>query len=324
MEYRQLGSSGIRVSVVGLGTGGQWGGKVDQQAAIRIVWAALDEGVNYIDTADIYGTWYRGTPLAEEYLGRALEGIRHRVILGTKGCNPTGPDPNDWGASRGHLMRALEASLRRLRTDYIDLYQIHRFDETTPMEETMRALDDMVSAGKVRYIGASNYAAWQICRCNDIAERYGWVRFVTTQAHYNLLEREAERELIPFCQAMGVGLLPYFPLANGLLAGRYPPGAPPPPDSRAAAFERTRRYLRRYATPEGYAILQRLSAWAEERGHTLADLAIAWLLSKAVIPCVITGVSTPEQMIANARASAWHLTPEDLVEIERILSPEES
>jgi aryl-alcohol dehydrogenase-like predicted oxidoreductase len=319
MEYRQLGGTGIRVSAVGLGTGGQWGGRVDQAAASRIIWAALDQGVTYVDTADIYGTWYRGTSLAEEYLGRALEGIRHRVVLGTKGCSATGEGPNDWGASRGHLLHALEASLRRLRTDYVDLYQIHRFDETTPMEETMRALDDMLSSGKVRYIGASNYAAWQICRCNDLAERYGWAPFVTTQAHYNLLEREAARELIPYCREMRVGLLPYFPLANGLLAGRYPPGAPPPPDSRAVAFERTRRYLERYATPEGYAVLQALSAWAEARGHTLADLAVAWLLAEPTVSCVITGVSTPEQMVANAQAAAWQLRAADLAEIETIL-----
>ncbi len=320
MEYRQLGRAGIRVSAVGLGTGGQWGGRVDQAAASRIVWAALDQGVNYVDTADIYGTWYRGTSLAEEYLGQALEGIRHQVVLGTKGCSATGEGPNDWGASRGHLTRALEASLRRLRTDYVDLYQIHRFDETTPMEETMRALDDLVRAGKVRYLGASNYAAWQICRCNDLAERYGWAPFVTTQAHHNLLEREASRELIPFCREMRVGLLPYFPLANGLLAGRYPPGAPPPSDSRAVAFERTRRYLARYATPEGYATLQSLAAWAEARDHTLADLAVAWLLAEPTVSCVITGVSTPEQMTANAQAAAWRLTAEDLAEIELLLA----
>lgn len=323
MQYRQLGRSGVRVSEVGLGTGGQWGGLVDQEAAIRIIWAALDQGVNYVDTADIYGTWYRGTSLSEEYVGNALEGIRHRVILGTKGYNPTGEDVNDWGASRHHLMRALEASLRRLRTDYVDLYQIHKFDETTPMEETMRTLDDMISAGKVRYIGASNYAAWQICRCNDLAERYGWASFITTQAHHNLLEREAEAELIPFCREMRVGLLPYFPLAAGLLAGRYEPSEPPPPDSRAAAFERTRRYLARYATPEGYAALQRLSAWADERGHTLAELAIAWLLAEPIVACVIVGASKPEQMTENAQAAEWRLSPDDLAEIERLLEANE-
>ncbi len=320
MEYRQLGGAGIRVSAVGLGTGGQWGGRVDQRAAIEIVWAALDSGITYVDTADIYGTWYRGTSVAEEILGVALEGIRHRVVLGTNGCQATGEGPNDWGASRGHLMRALEASLRRLRTDYIDLYQIHRYDPTTAPEETMRALDDMVHSGKVRYVGASNYAAWQVCRCNDLAERYGWAPFVTTQAHYNLLEREAESELLPCCRAMRVGLLPYFPLANGLLAGRYPEGSTLPADSRAAVFDRTRRYLARYATPEGYATLRRLDAWAANRAHTLAELAIAWLLAHPEVPCVITGVSAAEQIRANAQAAEWHLAGEDLAELEALLS----
>ena len=320
MDYRSFGGTGVRVSAVALGTGGQWGGRVDQEAARRIVAAALDSGINYIDTADIYGTWYEGRrSLAEEFLGVALQGLRERIVLGTKGCQATGEGPNDWGASRFHLTKALEASLRRLRTDHVDLYQIHRFDEATPMEETMRALEDMVASGKVRYIGASNYAAWQICRCNDIAERYGWARFISTQAHYNLLEREAEKELLPYCRAMNVGLFPYFVLANGLLAGRYPQGEPPPPDSRAAAFERTRRYLSRYATPENYAIIGQLTAFARARGHTLADLAIAWVLAEPAVIAVLTGASSKEQIAANARAAAWKLGEGELAEIEAIL-----
>ncbi len=321
MQQRQLGRAGIRVSEVGLGTGGQWGGRVDRPEASRIVWAALDAGITYIDTADIYGTWYRGTSASEEFLGDCLEGIRHRVVLGSKGCQATGPGPNDWGASRGHLMQALEGSLRRLRTDHIDLYQIHRYDLTTSPEETMRTLDDMVSSGKVRYVGASNYAAWQICHCNDLAQWHGWAPLVTTQAHYNLLEREAESELLPFCREMRVGLLPYFPLANGLLAGRYPEGSAPPAGSRAAAFDRTRRYLARYATAEGYAVLRRLDAWAGTRGHTLAELAIAWLLAHAEIPCVITGASTPDQITANARAAEWRLDAGQMAEIGALLEP---
>ena len=320
MDYRSFGGTGVRVSAVALGTGGQWGGRVDQEAARRIVAAALDSGINYIDTADIYGTWYEGRrSLAEEFLGVALQGLRERIVLGTKGCQATGEGPNDWGASRFHLTKALEASLRRLRTDHVDLYQIHRFDEATPMEETMRALEDMVASGKVRYIGASNYAAWQICRCNDIAERYGWARFISTQAHYNLLEREVEKELLPYCRAMNVGLFPYFVLANGLLAGRYPQGEPPPPDSRAAAFERTRRYLSRYATPENYAIIDQLTAFARARGHTLADLAIAWVLAEPAVIAVLTGASSKEQIAANARAAAWKLGEGELAEIEAIL-----
>ncbi|MGI6368873.1 MAG: aldo/keto reductase [Anaerolineae bacterium] len=321
MEQRQLGGAGIRVSAVGLGTGGQWGGRVDQEGAIAILWAALDAGVTYVDTADIYGTWYRGTSTAEEMLGEALQGIRHRVVLGTKGCQAVGPGPNQRGSSRGHLMQALEQSLRRLRTDYVDLYQVHQYDPSTSDQETMRALDDMVSSGKVRYVGASNYPAWRITRCNGLAERYGWAPLVTTQAHYNLLEREAENELLPMCRALGVGLLPYFPLANGLLAGRYAPGSPPPADSRAAAFERTRRYLARYATPEGYAALARLDAWAAARGHTLAELAIAWLLAQPAVSCVITGASAAWQIQANAEAAQWQLSAGELGEIDHLLAP---
>ena len=320
MEYRNLGGSGVKVSAVSLGTGGQWGGRVDATAARQIVATALDSGINYIDTANIYGTWYEGRKsLAEEYLGGALKGLRDRVVLGTKGCQATADGPNDWGASRYHLMNALEASLRRLQTDHVDLYQIHRFDPTTPMEETMRTLDDMVRSGKVRYIGASQYQAWQIGRCNDLSERYGWARFVSVQAHYNLLERQPEQELLPFCRAMNVGLFPYFALANGLLAGRYKLGAAPPADSRAAAFERTRNYLAIYGTPQNYAILDQFTEWAQQHGHTLADLAISWLLSEPVVISAITGVSSVEQIAANARAASWKLSQEEAREVRSIL-----
>jgi aryl-alcohol dehydrogenase-like predicted oxidoreductase len=319
MEYRQLGGTGVRISEISLGTGGQWGGRVDLAAAKSIVAAALDGGVNYIDTANIYGSWWDGKPRSEEILGEALEGLRDRILLGTKGCQRLGDGENDWGASRYNLMRALEDSLRRLRTDHVDLYQIHMFDPTTPMEETMRTLEDMVRAGKVRYIGASNYQSWQICRCNDISERYGWARFVTTQEHYSLLERNAERELLPFCRETGVGLFPYFVLANGLLAGRYKQGTPPPSDSRASEFERTRRYLNKYATPANYAIIDKLTHFAEKRNHSLADLAISWVLSEPAVATVLAGASSAEQMTANARSGSWKLSAEEVGEIRAIL-----
>lgn len=319
MEYRKLGGTGLRISAISLGTGGQWGGRVKEPEAKQIVAAALDGGINYIDTANIYGSWWDGKPLSEEILGKALVGIREDILLGSKGCQKLGEGQNDWGASRYNLMRALEGSLRRLKTDHLDLYQIHVFDPETPMEETMRTLEDMVSSGKVRYIGASQYHSWQICRCNDISERYGWPRFVTTQAHYNLLEREAERELLPFCREMNVGLFPYFVLANGLLAGRYKQGAPPPADSRAVEFERTRKYLDKYATPENYLIIDRLTAFAAERGHTLADLAIAWMLGEPAVATVLAGASSSEQMAENAKSADWKLTGSELAEIRSVL-----
>ena len=319
MEYRQLGGTGVKISAISLGTGGQWGGRVQITEAKKIIAAALDGGVNYIDTANIYGSWWDGKPRSEEILGEALEGLRDRILLGTKGCQRLGDGENDFGASRYNLMRALEGSLRRLRTDHVDLYQIHLFDETTPMEETMRTLEDMVRSGKVRYIGASNYSAWQICRCNDIAEHYGWIRFATTQEHYNLLERNAERELIPCCRELNVGLFPYFVLANGLLAGRYKQGAPPPADSRAAEFERTRRYLDKYATPENYAIIGKLTDFAQDLGHTLSELAIAWVLSEPVVATVLAGASSAEQMAANAGSASWKLSPEEADVVRTIL-----
>jgi len=284
---------------------------VDLDTAQEIVAAAVDCGINYIDTADFYGTWYHGTSLAEELLGQVLVGCRAGIVLGTKGCSPVGVGVNDRGASRYHLMNALEASLRRLRTDHVDLYQIHQYDPTTPLDELMRTLDDMVRSGKVRYVGASNFLAWQVCRCNDLAARQGAEPFVTTQGHYNLLERELERELIPFCRADGVGLLAYFALANGLLAGRYAPDAPPPPDSRAAVFERTQRYLNRYATADNYAAIGQLTEWAQARGHTLSELAIAWVLAEPAVATALTGASSVAQVVANARAAEWALTADE-------------
>jgi aryl-alcohol dehydrogenase-like predicted oxidoreductase len=319
VDYRQLGGSGIRVSGVSLGTGGQWGGRVDQETAKQIVAAALDNGINYFDTANIYGSWFEGKPVTEELLGVALQGVRERIVLGSKGCQKLGDGPNAWGASRYNLMSALEGSLRRLRTDHLDLYQIHKYDATTPLEETMRTLEDMVRSGKVRYVGASQYQAWQICRCNDIAERYGWAGFVTTQAEYSLLEREVERELLPFCRHQGVGLLPYFALANGLLAGRYKQGEPPPKDSRVTALADIREYMSVHATPANYALIDRLESFAMDCGHTLADLAIAWLLTEPAVATVLTGASHPEQIVANAKAASWKLSPDQIAEIRAVL-----
>ena len=313
MSYRSLGNSGVKVSEVGIGAD-QFGPRVDRPTVKRIIRTALDNGVNFIDTADIYGGG-----LSEEYLGDALQGHRYEMVIATKGRSPMGEGPNDQGASRYHLMNALEASLRRLRTDHVDLYQIHSFDPSTPLEETMRTLDEMVRSGKVRYIGASNYAAWQICRCNDLAERYGWERFVTVQPHYHLLEREVERELVPYCRAFNVGILPYFPLAGGLLTGRYKLDAQPPADTRVAFYPWARSYFDRYATPANFALLDRLSSFATERGHTLLELSIAWLLAEPMVSSVIAGVSKVEHIAPNARAAEWKLAAEDLAAVRAIL-----
>ena len=309
MEYRSLGHSGVKVSAVGLG-GNQFGGKVDQAGTERIVHGAIDLGVNFIDTADVYG---RGR--SEELLGVALAGRWDRVVLATKVRSPMGDGPNDRGASRYHIMSGVEASLRRLKSDHIDLLQIHSWDPETPIEETMRALDDLVSSGKVRYIGASNFAAWQLCRSNDIAEMRGWARFVSIQPHYHMLQREIERELVPYCQAFGVGILPYFPLAGGFLTGKYREGEPPPAGSRGESSP----YVQRYLTPENFRKVAALAEWAEARGHAMGELAIAWLLAQPQLASVIAGTTRLEQVEANVRAAEWRLTPPELEEIRAIL-----
>lgn len=311
MQYRLLGNSGLRVSVVGMGTN-QFGGKVDGDGVRRIIHHALDAGVNFIDTADSYTSGR-----SEETIGKAIAGRRREVVLATKVASKVGDGPNDSGASRQHIMDGVEASLRRLNTDYIDLYQIHRFDPDTPMEETMRALDDLVRAGKVRYIGASNYAAWQLCRSNDIAEMRGWAPFVSIQPHYHMLERDIEAELIPYCKAFNVGIIPYFPLAGGFLTGKYKQGEQPPEGSRGQSSS----YVQRYFTPQNFAILEALTQITEANNRTMAELAIAWLLTQPRVGSVISGVTSINQLETNIKASNWELAPEELEEISLILNP---
>jgi aryl-alcohol dehydrogenase-like predicted oxidoreductase len=309
MDYRQLGPAGVRVSAIGLGTN-QFGGKVDQAGVTAIIDQALELGVTFIDTAD---TYQQGR--SEETLGVALKGRRQQVILATKVASPVGDAPNDRGASRHRILAGVEASLRRLQMDYIDLYQIHRWDETTPIEETLRALDDLVRAGKVRYVGASNFAAWQLARANVLAEVHGWSTFVTIQPHYNLLERGIERELLPYCTASGVGILPYFPLAGGFLTGKYRRGQAAPPGSRGESSAGVQRYM----TDPHYATIERLEAWAEQRGYTLGALAHAWLLAQPRVCSVISGATSPEQVRDHAQAADWRLTADELAEVNASL-----
>jgi len=309
LQYRNLGKSGLKVSAVGLGTN-QFGGKVGPEEVKRIIGRALDLGLNFIDTADTYQSGE-----SERTIGQAIAGRRDEVVLATKVASKTGPGPNDYGASRRHIMAGVEASLRRLNTDYIDLYQIHRFDPTTPMEETMRALDDLVRSGKVRYIGASNYAAWQLCRSNDIAERWGWSQFVSIQPHYHLLERKIEQELVPYCTAFGIGIIPYYPLAGGFLTGKYREGEPAPKGSRGES----NAYVQRYFTPENFATVRKLQAFAEGRGHTMTELAVAWLLSRPQVATVICGATSVEQLEANLKAADWTLSAEESAEVDEIL-----
>jgi len=310
MEYRNLGRAGVKVSAIGIGCN-QFGGKVDLDGTKAIVNRALDLGINFFDTADVYS---KG--VSEEYVGAALAGQWDKVVVATKGRSKMGDGPNDEGTSRYHILNAVEASLRRLGTDHIDLYQIHRWDDATSIEETLRALDDLVRSGKVRYIGASNFAAWQLCRSNDLAEMLGWEQFVTIQPHYHMLEREIERELVPYCAWANIGILPYFPLAGGFLTGKYKRGEPIPAGSRA---ERS-PYVQKYLTDANFDKLDKLRAFADSRGRTLHDLAFAWLLNNKQVSSVIAGATNPEQVTVNAATIGWTLAFEELTELKELLA----
>lgn len=309
MHYRTLGRSGLKVSAIGLGTN-QFGGKVDQAGVNEIIDGALDLGINLIDTADVYQNGR-----SEETLGVALNGKWDKVVLATKGYNPTGDGPNDKGSSRYHLIHAVEASLRRLRTDHIDLYQMHRWDDTTPIEETLRTLDDLVRSGKVRYVGASNYMAWQLAHANLLAEVRGWTPFVSIQNHYHMFERDLEREMLPYCNAHNVGILPYFPLAGGFLTGKYQRGEDAPAGSRGESSS----YVQGYMTPTNYDKLEALGAWADEHGHSMTELAHAWLLAHPQVSSVISGATRLAHVQSNAQSADWALTQDELAQVNAIL-----
>lgn len=310
MEFRNLGESGLQVSVMGLGCN-NFGMRIDLDATKAVVAKALELGVNFFDTADVYG----GRGKSEEFLGEALKGKRHDVVIATKFGSPMGEGPHMGGGSRRYIYAAVEASLRRLGTDYIDLYQMHVPDRRTPIEETMRALDDLVRAGKVRYIGCSNYDAWQVADAQWVARSRHLTPFVSAQNQYNLLERRIERDLVPACEKFGLGILPYFPLASGFLTGKYRPGEAPPEGTRlAGAGPRAEAIL----NERNFSVLSRLEEFARERGHTMIDLAVGWLASKPYVSSVIAGATKPEQVKQNVRAATWRLTPEEMAEVDQI------
>ena len=310
MNHRQLGSTGLKVSTVGLGTN-NFGFRMDEESSIRVARFAVDQGINFFDTANTYG---RG--LSEERIGKALVGIRKEVIIATKLGMAMGDGPNDKGASRHHIMQQAEDSLRLLQTDYIDLYQIHRPDPNTPIEETMRALDDLVKQGKVRYIGCSNYSAWQMCEAIWTAKALNLTQFVTAQPEYNMLNRSIEAELLPFCDLYNIGVLPYFPLASGFLTGKYLPGKEAPEGSRLAGNQRAQQNT---LTDKNFSLLAKLSSFAEDRGHPMVELAIAWLLAKPSVSSVIAGATKEDQVTANMKASGWDLTEAEVEELDNIL-----
>ena len=310
MDYRQLGRSGLRVSAIGVG-GNTFGNGADEAQTGRIINRALDVGVNFIDTADSYA---RG--VSEQYVGKAVAGRRHEAIIATKVASRVGDLPNDEGLSRKHIMDGVEASLRRLNTDYVDLYQVHRFDAATPVYETLAALDDLVHHGKVRYVGCSNFLAWQVCEALWAADRKNLTPFISVQPRYNIFDRAIERELLPFCRQYGIGIIPYSPLAGGILTGKYRPGEPPPPDTRAGRNPRLQQQL----TGERLAQVGALGKWAREQGHTVGELALAWLLAHPEVSTVIAGATKPEQVDENARAADWRLTDADLEQVDEVLA----
>ena len=314
-QLRRLGNSGLAVSRVGLGTN-NFGMKLDLEQSRAVVDAAIDHGINLFDTADSYGA-------SEERLGEILQGRRDSVLIATKfgsDVRARGLDNGeDWGArgSRRYIRRAVEASLRRLRTEWIDLYQMHRPDPATPLEETLSALDDLVHEGKVRYLGNSNFSGWQVAEAEWIARTRGFERFISAQNEYSWLQRGIETGLVPALQHYDIGLLPFFPLASGMLTGKYRRGEAAEPGTRIHDWGRQSAL-----TSATFDILEKLEAFAAERSITLLDIAIGGLAAQPQVGSVIAGATSPEQVAANVRAGQWQPTAEDLAEIDRLTAPD--
>ncbi len=312
MQTNSLGRSGLKVTNICLGTMafGRW---IDEAASARVIDAALDAGITFFDTANIYGAGmdngdYAQRGESEAILGNLLGTRRSKVVLASKVRGAMGPGPNDQGLSRRHIMEAVEASLRRLKTDYLDLYQCHSFDPHTPLEETMRALDDLVRQGKVRYIGCSNFAAWQIMKANGISEREGLERFVSVQPQYSLLVRDIEEELVPFALSEGVGIIPYSPLGRGMLTGKYRQAEAPPEGTRAAAGEP--RLTQGLMTERNFRRVETMRSLCAEWGLPMAQVATAWVLANPAVTSAIVGASKPEQIADAVAAADLKLTPE--------------
>ncbi|HVC59635.1 MAG TPA: aldo/keto reductase [Acetobacteraceae bacterium] len=315
MKQRSVGRSGLRVSQVGLGCN-NLGQRIDFAASQAVVHKALDLGITLFDTADTYREKTAGAVGSEEFLGRILGARRKDIVLATKFGNPMDAEGTKRGASRRYIMSAVEASLRRLGTDWIDLLQVHRSDPLTPIEETLRALDDLTRQGKVRYIGCSNFAAWQVVEALWTSRQCGLAPFVSCQDEYSLLMRRPEQAQIPMMQAYGIGLLPYYPLASGLLTGKYRRNAAMPADARLVVH--VARYRDRFINDANWPIVEKLEDFATQRGHTLLELAFSWLAAQPAVSSIIAGATKPEQVAANVEAGGWGLDAEDLQAIDRL------
>lgn len=316
MEYRQLGASGLRVPALSFGTGTFGGsnaffkawGTTDAEGAKRLINICLDAGLNLFDTADVYSHG-----MAEEILGKAIGGLQNRVLISTKATFPAGDGPNDFGSSRQHLIKQCEASLQRLGTDHIDIYHMHGFDSNTPIEETLRALDDLVTAGKVRYIACSNFSGWHLMESLSISERYGWSRYIAHQAYYTLLDREFEWELMPLGVKHSVSTIVWSPLSAGLLTGKYRRGQEKPKAARLAQggeqgppvdYERL------------YKILDALDELAEETGRSVTQIALNWLLQRPTVANLVIGARNEEQLQHNLGAVGWNLSPDQVKKLD--------
>ena len=319
MQQRTVGRSGLQVSTIGLGCN-NFGGRIGMEEARTVVHAALDAGITLFDTADVYGalgigtaTSYKGA--SEEILGAILGPKRREVVIATKFAMPMDETGRKSGASRRYILQAVEDSLRRLGTDYIDLYQQHSFDPKTPLDESLRAMDDLVRAGKIRYLGCSNFAAWQVADAMWTVHDRRLTPFVSCQDELSLVVRKADAELLPAMARFGLGLLPYFPLASGLLTGKYRRNATMPAGTRLA---NTQRLADRYLTDDNWPRVEKLEDFCAARGHTMVELAFSWLLSRSVTASVIAGATKAEQVRQNAAAGEWRLSAEDLSEIDRL------
>lgn len=312
MKYRHLGQSGLEVSEIGLGAN-SFGmpGRRDRPESAAIVHAAIDNGINFIDTSNVYATG-----LSEEYIGHALKGRRDDMLIGTKFGSMRRQGPNNFGGSRNFVMRSVEESLQRLQTDYIDVYMIHRPDPRMPIEETLRALDDLVRDGKVRYTAGCNFEAWRLVNAEWTNRKNGFVPLSASQFAYSMMTRSAEEEMIPACRELGMSVIPYLPLAAGMLSGKV--------NTKGSAPDGTRLAIEtgmgdRWITRRNIELVSLLDAWAKERGHTVLELAFAWLLADPIVATVIAGASSPAQIEANAASAEWRLTSSERLEVNEIL-----
>ena len=312
MQYRKLGNSGLDISTVGIGTN-NFGRRMDLNATQKVIHKAIDLGINFFDTSNTYGN-----QLSEEYIGKTItKDIRRNIIIATKFGMDMGGIPNNIGASRKHILEQVDDSLKRLNSDYIDLYQIHVPDPHTPILETLTTLNDLVRSGKVRYIGCSNFAGWQIAQAMETSRKESLEAFVSNQPEYSMLNRSIETEILPACENYKLGILPFFPLANGFLTGKYKRNQPPPSGTR---LYESAESANAYFTSKNFDIIEKLEQLANDANHTVTELAISWLLSNNNVSSVISGATKTSQLEINAKAADWDLETDVLDEIEIILN----